>query len=96
MQVCPLRDFVLVTKDEPVKQTSSGLYVPSMFEHSTTTGVVVAVGSGKLLLDGTVAPLEVTMGDKVMFNKAYATEVTVEEKTYLLLREEQIFCTLKQ
>lgn len=95
MNVQPLRDFVVVSKDESVKTTPGGLFVPSTNEEKIVTGTVMAVGSGRVVADGTVVPLEVKVGDKVAFNKNLATELKVGGETYLLLREDQALCVLR-
>lgn len=95
MTVQPLRDFVVVVKDDAVQQTPGGLFVPGTAEEKVVTGKVTAVGSGKVDSNGKVVPLEVSVGDRVAFNKNFATEVKVEGVTHLLLREDQIFCLVK-
>lgn len=93
--IVPLRDFVVVVKDEAVSQTPGGLFVPQTAEEKVVTGKVVAVGSGKLDINGKTVPLEVSVGDRVAFNKNFATEVKVDGETHLLLREDQVFCVVK-
>lgn len=95
MNVQPLRDFVVVKKDEAAKQTASGLYLTAPMEEKVVTGTIIAVGSGRLNSDGTITTLEVKVGDKVVFNKHIATEVKVGEETVLLLREDHIYCVVK-
>jgi len=95
MSVQPLRDFILVTKHEAPKQTSAGLYMPDTAEEKVVTATVVAVGSGRVTADGSVVPLEVKKGDKVVFNKHYATDLTVDNETFYLLKEEQLFCVVR-
>ena len=95
MRAQPLRDFILVSKEEPAKQTASGIYMPDTAEDKVVTGTVTAVGSGRVTSDGTVVPLEVRVGDKVIFNKNYATDLKVDERTFLLLKEEQVFCVIR-
>lgn len=85
----PLRDMIIVSKDEQAKTTASGLYIAHT-EEKVVEGTVLSVGSGKVTADGTVIPLEVKPGDRVVFNKNFATEVTKNGETVLLLREEQI------
>lgn len=95
MNMKPLRDFLLVTKNESPKKTVGGLFMPDTVEEKVVTGTVVAVGSGRLSLDGSVVPLEISVGDQVVFNKNYAIELKQDETTYLLLKEEQVFCVCK-
>lgn len=95
MSYKPLRDFLLVEKAESPKQTAGGLFMPDTVEDKVVTGTVVAVGSGRVTSDGKVVPLEVSMGDKVVFNKNYAVELKDGDKTLLLLKEEQVFCVAR-
>lgn len=94
MTVHPIRDFIVVVKDEGPKQTASGLYLGHT-EEKNVTGTVVAVGSGRVTMNGSVIPLDVNVDDKVVFNKNLATEVKEGEKSFLVLREDQIICVLR-
>ena len=91
----PLRDFLLVSKEDGPKQTVGGLYIPTTVENNIVTGTVLAVGTGRLTADGSVVLLEVTVGDKVVFNKNYAVELKDGDNTYLLLKEDQVFCVVR-
>ncbi len=96
MTIQPLRDFIIVEKAaETEKRTTGGIIVPGTSEAKVLTARVLAVGSGKVALDGSVIPLEVKVGDSVVFNKNFATEITAGNETVLLLREEQIFAVVR-
>lgn len=90
----PIRDFVAVEKIEADKRTHGGIYVPDAIEDKIIQGNVVAVGSGHLGRDGSITPLEVKEGDRVMFSKSSALDVKVGERTLLLVREENLICRL--
>lgn len=93
MSYQPLRDFVLVTKDEAEEKTAGGLiFRPATVEDKLARGVVVAVGSGRVTLDGTTIPLEVKVGDRVVFNKSLATDLSGGD---FIIREDQLLCTVK-
>ena len=93
MNAKPLRDFIFVSKDDQVKQSASGLFLPVEDKH--VTGTVMAVGPGRPSNDGSsVVPLSVKVGDKVLFNKQHAVDVTVDGSPVFLLREEQLYCVL--
>jgi chaperonin GroES len=96
MSIQPLRDFVLVTK-EAVPETSPGSIIirPGNVDEKLIKALVVAVGSGRVTNDGTTIPLEVKVGDRVVFNRTLATELTDGEEKALILREDQILCVLK-
>lgn len=87
----PLGDRVLVEVLEDTEQkTAGGLYVPDTAKEKSQRGKVVAVGSGKLLDNGTRVALEVKEGDTVYFAKYGGTEVSIEGKNYSILSERDI------
>ena len=93
MSIQPIRDFIAVSKQEAASRTASGLFIPTG-EDKALIGVVLAVGSGRVALNGTSIPLEVKVGDTVKFNKSMSVEVTHNGETALLLREEAVLCVL--
>ncbi len=95
MNVQPIRDFIVVAKEEAPKQTASGLYIAPSVEERVISGKVLAVGSGFVTSTGTVLPLEVKAGDRIAFNKNMAVEVKSDDDVVLLLREEHVLCVLK-
>lgn len=89
-----LRDFVAVTKQAEADKSAGGIHMVHFGnEDKVTTGVVVAVGSGHLV-EGGSEPLEVTEGDKIVFNKSLAVEVKDGETSYFVLRETNILAVL--
>ncbi len=94
MAIKVIRDSIVVTKDDAAKTTASGLFVAHA-ETKVVSGTVVSVGSGRLTMGGTVVPLEVSVGDKVLFNKSLATEVSDDEKPFFVLKEEYVICVIK-
>jgi chaperonin GroES len=95
MTVQPIRDFIVVSKNsEQEERRPSGIVLVAT-ETKNVTGTVLAVGSGRVSMNGTVVPLEVNVGDKVVFNKNTATEVKDGHETVLVLREDQVICILK-
>lgn len=93
MSIKPLRDFVVVSKEEQDNKTKSGLFM-AISEEKIITGTVLAIGSGKLSFDGKILPLEVAVGDKVAFNKNLVTEMKDDGVTVYVLREDQLLCKL--
>jgi chaperonin GroES len=92
--VKPIRNQILVSKKEAEEKTASGLFMPQIVDEKVSSGEVVAVGSGHLTSSGVVIPLEVQVGDKVVFNKNMAVEINVDGKKLLLLREDNLYCVL--
>lgn len=94
MTVTPIRDFIVVKKEEVAQTTASGIFIAHA-EEKNVKGTVVAVGSGRITMNGTVVALDVQTGDKVLFNKNNATEVKDGNDTLLVLREDNVICILK-
>jgi chaperonin GroES len=94
MTVQPIRDFIVVRKDEATAKSSGGLYIAHV-EEKNVKGTVVAVGSGRVTMSGSVVPLDVSVDDKILFNKNNAIEVKEENETLLVIREDGVICILK-
>lgn len=90
MKIKPLRDRVIVRRLGEEEKTKGGIIIPDSAKEKPQEGEVVAVGSGKVLEDGKVVPLEIKKGDKVLFGKYAGTEVKVEGEELLMMREEDI------
>jgi len=92
-KIRPLHDRVLVQRLEQEEKTAGGIYIPDAAKEKAQTGKVVAVGNGKLLSDGKVAPLAVKAGDTVYFGKYAGTEAGTE---HVILREDDILGVIEQ
>jgi chaperonin GroES len=90
----PLHDRVLVRGIEELNTTASGIIMPGASE-KPSEGEVVAKGSGYRLMNGDIQPLEVNVGDKVLFEKFGASEVKVDGEDFLIMREEKIIGILQ-
>ena len=90
MKVRPLADRILVKRIPEETKTAGGILIPDNAKEKPSEGSVIAVGSGKVLKDGTVRPLEVKVGERILFGKYSGTEVKVEGEDHLILREEDI------
>ncbi len=90
MKVKPLHDRVLIKRIEEQESVRGGIIIPDSAKEKPQEAEVVAVGSGKRLEDGTVLPLEVKAGDRVLFGKYSGTEIKLEDEEYLILREDEI------
>ena len=90
MALHPLGDRILIKHLEQEEKTAGGIILPDSAKEKPQEGKVVAVGKGRLLEDGTVRPLEVKVGDTVLFAKYSGTEVLHDEKEYLILKEEDV------
>ncbi len=90
MKIRPLHDRVLVKRLEEEEKTKGGIIIPDTAKEKPIEGEVVAVGNGKILENGEVKPLEVKVGDKVLFGKYAGTEIKIEGEEFLMMREDDI------
>ena len=90
MKVRPLHDRLLVQRIEEKETVKGGIIIPDTAKEKPIEGEVVAVGSGKLLEDGKVRPLDVKPGDRVLFGKYAGTEVKIAGVEHLIIREEEV------
>lgn len=89
-KIRPLHDRILVEREEEERLSAGGIVIPDSATEKPIQGKVVAVGNGKLMEDGTVRPLDVKVGDKILFGKYSGTEVKVGGEELLVLREEDV------
>ncbi len=90
MKIRPLHDRVIVRRLEEERKSPGGIVIPDTAKEKPIQGEIVAVGQGKLLEDGKVRPLDVKVGDKVLFGKYSGTEVKIGNEELLVMREEDI------
>ncbi|GBE11198.1 10 kDa chaperonin [bacterium BMS3Bbin12] len=90
MKIRPLHDRVIVKRMEEDRTSPGGIVIPDTAAEKPIQGEVVAVGKGKLLENGDVRPLDVKAGDRVLFGKYSGTEVKLDGKELLVMREEDI------
>ena len=90
MKMRPLQDRVIIKRVKEEERTKGGLIIPDTAKEKPIEGLVVAVGNGKALEDGTVRKLDVKEGDRVLFGKYSGTEVKIDGEEHLILREDDI------
>ena len=90
MKFRPLHDRVLVERIDEDEKTAGGIIIPDTAKEKPSEGKVVAVGSGSKSDDGSVTALDVKSGDKILFGKWSGTEVTVDGKELLTMKESDI------
>lgn len=91
-KVQPLGARVLVERlEEAEEKSAGGIIIPETAKEKPTEGKVVAVGSGRRLEDGTLVPLNVKVGDRVLYGKWGGTEVKIDGKEYLIMNEDDIY-----
>jgi chaperonin GroES len=92
--VKPLGDRILVKVSEAEEKTAGGILLPDTAKEKPQVGEVVQVGSGKRNDDGSIQPMEVKVGDKVLYSKYAGTDIKLGSDDYVLLRESDILATL--
>ena len=90
MNIRPLQDRVIVRRVKEEDKTKGGLYIPDSAKEKPVEAMVIAVGNGKVLEDGTVRKLDVKAGDRILFGKYSGSEVKVDGDEHLILREDDI------
>ena len=90
MKIRPLHDRIIVRRLEEERKTASGIVIPDSATEKPDQGEVLAVGNGKILENGNVRPLDVKVGDKVLFGKYSGQTVKVDGEELLVMREEDI------
>jgi chaperonin GroES len=95
MNMRPLHDRVLVKRLDPEETMPSGLFIPDTAKEKPQRAQVQAVGDGKMLDDGTRAPIDVKEGDRILFGKYSGAEIKIDGEEYLILREDEILAVLE-
>jgi len=95
MKIRPLHDRVIVKRMEEERTSPGGIVIPDAAAEKPVRGEVLAAGKGKILENGTVRPLDVKVGDKVLFGKYSGTEVKVDGEDLLVMREEDIMAVIE-
>ncbi|BCR06718.1 10 kDa chaperonin [Desulfuromonas versatilis] len=96
MNIRPLHDRIIVERLEEETKTAGGLIIPDTAKEKPQQGKIVAVGKGKVTEDGKVLAMDVKVGDKVLFGKYAGTEIKIEGKEYLMMREDDILGVVEQ
>ncbi|UCE87213.1 MAG: co-chaperone GroES [Deltaproteobacteria bacterium] len=95
MKIRPLQDRIIVKRVEEESKSKGGIIIPDTAKEKPQEGKVIAVGKGKVLEDGTVRPLEIHKGDRVLFSKYSGTEINIEGEEHLIIREDDVLGVLE-
>ena len=96
MKLQPLNDRIVVKRSEEKEVTKGGIIIPETAKEKPIEGKVLAVGTGKILDDGSKAPLDVKKGDKVLFSKYAGSEVKIEGEDLLIMREDDVLAVVER
>ena len=95
MKIRPLHDRVIVKRLDEDRTSPGGILIPDTAAEKPVQGKIVAVGKGKILEDGNVRPLDVKVGDKILFGKYSGTEVKLDGEELLVMREEDVMAVIE-
>ena len=91
----PLQDRIILKRVQEEEKSKGGIIIPDSAKEKPIEGEIIAVGSGKVLEDGTVRKLEVKVGDRVLFGKYSGTEVKVDGDDLVVMREEDVMAVIE-
>lgn len=94
MKIRPLQDRVIVKRVEEEAKTKGGIIIPDTAKEKPVEGKVVAVGGGKVLENGKKQPLEVKVGDRILFGKYAGTDIKIDGEEHLIMREDDIIAVV--
>jgi chaperonin GroES len=90
MKIRPLYDRLVVKRVEDKEQMHGGLYIPDTAKEKPQEGEVVSVGKGKRMEDGKLVPLDVQVGDRILFGKYSGSDIKLDGEEYLIMREDEV------
>ncbi len=96
MKVKPLQDRVLVERLQEEEKTKGGLFIPDSAKEKPMQGKVVAAGNGRVMEDGKKIPMDVKIGDVVLFAKYSGNDVKIDDKEYLIMKEDDILAIVEK
>jgi chaperonin GroES len=96
MQIRPLYDRLVVRRIEPQETVQNGIIIPDTAKEKPQEGEVVAAGRGKRLEDGTVVPLDVKVGDRILFGKYAGSDIKINGEEFLILREDEVLGVIEK
>jgi chaperonin GroES len=96
MKIRPLSDRIVVKRTQEEEKTKGGIIIPDTAKEKPLEGIVVAVGSGKVLKNGKVHALDLKEGDRILFGKYSGTEVKLDGTEHVILREDDILAVFEK
>ena len=94
MDIRPLHDRIVVKRLEEKEAMQGGLYIPDSAKEKPQEGQVMAVGNGKKTEEGKVLPLDVQVGDRILFGKYSGSDIKLDGEEYLIMREDEVLAIL--
>ena len=94
MKIRPLHDRIVVARLEAEEKTKGGIIIPDTAKEKPVEGKVIAVGKGKIGDDGKVRPLDVKVGDRILFSKYSGSDIKISGEEHLIMREEDVLAVI--
>jgi len=95
MKIRPLHDRVIVKREEEARKSAGGIVIPGTATEKPIFGKVVAVGKGKILENGDIRPVDLKVGDRILFGKYSGTEVKMDGDELVVMREEDVMAVIE-
>jgi chaperonin GroES len=95
MKIRPLSDRIVLKRTQEEEKTKGGIIIPDSAKEKPLEATVIAVGTGKILENGKVIPLDVKAGDKVLFGKYAGTEIKLDGEEHIIVREEDVLAIIE-
>jgi len=96
MKIRPLHDRVMVKREDEERKSPGGIVIPDTAAEKPIRGKIIAIGKGKILENGNIRPLDVKVGDKILFGKYSGTEIKVDGDELLVMREEDVMAVIEK
>jgi chaperonin GroES len=96
MKIRPLQDRILVRRLEEEETTKGGIIIPDTAKEKPSEGLVIAIGKGKVLENGTQLPLDVKKNDRILFGKYSGSDIKIEGEEYLIMREDDVLGVIEK
>jgi len=96
MKIRPLHDRIIVKRLEEEERTKGGIIIPDTAKEKPSEGLVIAVGKGKALENGTLLPLDVKKNDRILFGKYAGTDIKIEGDEFLIMREDDVLGVIEK
>jgi len=96
MLVKPLRENILIKRVEEENKTAGGIFLPDTAKEKPSEGIVIAVGEGRVTPEGKVLPMNIKVGDRVLFSKWTGTEIKVDGEPHLIVKEGDILAIIER
>ena len=94
MKIRPLQDRIIVKRVQEEEKTKGGIIIPDTAKEKPIEGKVLAVGTGRILENGTKVPLDVKVGDRILFGKYSGTEIKIDGEEVLIVREDEVLAIM--